>query len=238
MKYCPCCQLDIDAQHTRCPLCGAELTRSPRQTQLRNAENKPNITQRPYCSVLTMNTQYKQRLVRILALILAVVCATINFVWTPQIFWSGFVIVLLILSTNNTLNRAIHKGNAVAKIVSATAILTVVALSSEYCVHNTVFPNICLCKVLPWLYVTAVLIADTAFVYKRTATNGMYSSVFVCSAICIVPKVLCAISHSTLTHFDHIVTTALCVVGTVNTIIMIVLFGKYVKEETKRKFSI
>lgn len=217
MSKCLKCNVSIDSLSDRCPLCNSEI-------ELPQDASYPKIKRK-------LTNHLFRRILFLIALTACIVVALVNFILTPQIKWSFFVIIQIVLMYY----VFYHFLNGRKKIVKLLFVLNlIVCLLSLFWDYYTGFKGWSINYVFPSLCITyGVFMLVLRFVsYFAFRENSSYIYINVClEFLPILLLNLDKISVSILAYLSAIL-------GILNLLVLIIFDGSSLKSDIQRKLHI
>lgn len=217
MSKCTKCKVNLDTLGDRCPLCNSEIKKTKNSTY---PAIKPKMTKVLFRKIMLL-----------IALVICMVVGFVNFVLTPHIKWSLFVILQIILMYY----VFYHILSGRKKVIKLLFVLNILVCAlSIFWDHYTGFRGWSINYVFPSLCITyGIFMLILRFVsYFAFRENSSYIYLNVCLAF--LP--ICLLNLDKLSV--EILAYASAVIGMVNLIILIVFDGSSFKNDIVRKLHI
>ncbi|MDO5560895.1 MAG: DUF6320 domain-containing protein [Oscillospiraceae bacterium] len=195
MLYCRKCKTDITGDKRCCPLCQGELSGSPQK----NSDVFPNMQTKKYSRSFTM------KLVAFIAIVLIVVCFSVNILVSTQHWWSlfaGAAIVWLWITVvaGITQRRNISKAISLELfLLTAFAVLADVSTGWHRWSIDYVIPVACIMSMISMVIASKLFhksVNDYVVYLVISAIYGIIPVIFIFTGVLNqkLPSVLCVAS--------------------------------------------
>ena len=216
MKQCPKCNITLDIRDNYCPLCNSEII-----------DKKNFKSSYPFISDI-INKHLFRKIILFIVILISIIALALNYILTPNIRWSLFVIIQLLVTYYIFYNIL----NGRKKIIkSLLAINILVSCLSIFWDFYTGFHGWSTNYVLPSLCITygafMLVLRFIDYFAFRESSNYIYLN------ICLefVPLILVYLEYAKLNVLIYL-STLFCIL---NLLILVIFDGSDLKEDILKK---
>ena len=217
MSKCVKCKVSLDIINNRCPLCNSEVKKTSNSTY-------PKIKQK------VTNVLFR-KIMLLIAITACILVSLINFILTPNIKWSIFVVLQIILMYYVFYHILNGRKKVIRLLFALNIIVCLLSMFWDYYTGfrgwsvNYVFPSLCITYGIFMLILRFV----NYFAFRK---NSSYIYLNVCLEF--LPVLLLNLDKISVSILAYIS----AVLGIVNLVILIVFDGSSFKSDIERKFHI
>ena len=221
MKHCEKCNVDVNTNHTHCPLCFNEI-RGENNTPLMYSVSgtKPTEIQKKH---------HARKILALISIAVIAICAVINYL-TETPFWSGIVAASIVYVWIFVKHTIMSQRNTFEKILLQILAMVGLLLITNYVSGGGWFVP----YVLPALLTIVVVVLDFMLFISKRRRQLQVSFILIEVLILILSIVFLLLKAVTfkLIHMISLITAILSILG------VIIMDGKNLFQEISKKFHL
>lgn len=236
MKHCTKCKVDVNGNLTNCPLCGAYLS-----TDAENVSEKMQLIESRW-SRPTVTIKHKQNFMKskfyFLMVISVLFCVVLNLLTYSGIPWSAYVCIGWAFTVTCVILPVFNKEKLLNVVKHNLLIITLLAVCFELVVTRLHFGWFVVLHILPWVYVSGIVLCDFLIIFLRKKTMGTISALAFCTFFALLPQIYVWIAFGAVKNAPTYLPFVVFFASLFNLIVVCIVCTRTLKSELERNFNL